>query len=99
MTEQDPELDPQQEQRLRDLLAGLGSAGDDVEPLPAEVSLRLDDTLGGLVAEREASKISEEHSATGTVVPLRPRWLPRIAAAAAAVVVLGLGALTAVNIG
>ena len=100
MSEQDPSLDPGQEQRVRALLAGLGSGtGDRADQLPAEVAARLEDTLAGLVAEREAAKISEEHTATGNVVPLRPRWMPRVAAAAAAVIVLGLGALTATNLG
>jgi hypothetical protein len=100
MSEQDPSLDPGQEQRVRALLAGLGSrTGDGADQLPAEVAARLEDTLAGLVAEREAGKISEEHTATGNVVPLRPRWMPRVAAAAAAVIVLGLGALTATNLG
>ncbi len=100
MSEQDPSLDPGQEQRVRALLAGLGSGtGDGADQLPAEVAARLEDTLAGLVAEREAGKISEEHTATGNVVPLRPRWMPRLAAAAAAVIVLGLGALTATNLG
>jgi hypothetical protein len=100
MSEQDPSLDPAREQRVRALLAGLGSGtGDGADQLPAEVAARLEDTLAGLVAEREAGKISEEHTATGNVVPLRPRWMPRLAAAAAAVIVLGLGALTATNLG
>jgi hypothetical protein len=100
MSEQDPPLEPGQEQRLRALLAELGSgAHEEADQLPAEVADRLGDTLAGLVAEREAAKISEEHPATGEVVPLRPRWMPRVAAAAAAVIVLGLGALTWANLG
>lgn len=99
MSEHDPSLDPGQEQRLRALLADLGSgAARETDRLPPEVAIRLEDTLAGLVAEREAGKISGEHTATGEVVPLRPRWMPRIAAAAAAVIVLGLGALTASNL-
>jgi hypothetical protein len=100
MSDQDPSLEPGQEQRLRALLAGLGSeAGDEADPLPPEVAMRLDETLAGLVAEREAAKMSEEHRATGRVVPLRPRWMPRLAAAAAAVIVLGLGAMTWASLG
>jgi hypothetical protein len=100
MSEQDPSLEPGQEQRLRALLAELSSGIDhEADLLPPEVANRLDDTLAGLVAEREAAKISEEHTATGRVVPLRPRWMPRVAAAAAAVIVLGLGALTWANLG
>ncbi len=99
MSDQDP-LEPGQEQRLQALLAGLGSgAGHEADPLPAEVAARLDETLAGLVAEREAAKTTEEHRATGTVVPLRPRWMPRLAAAVAAVIVLGLGALTWATLG
>ena len=100
MSDQDPPLEPGQEERLRALLAGLGSGTDhEADRLPPEVAMRLDETLAGLVADREAAKISLEHTATGNVVPLRPRWMPRIAAAAAAVIVLGLGALTAANLG
>ena len=78
------------DERVRALLADLG-AGHESEPLPDEVAVRLEETIAALVAERAASQTSEEHTATGTVVPLRPRWLPRAAAAAAAVVVLAGG--------
>ena len=90
-----PDLDPQQEEQIRALLAE-NTAG----PMPADVAARLDDTLAGLVAEREAGNLSDERTATGQVVPLRPRWMPRIAAGAAAVIVLGLGGIALVaNLG
>lgn len=85
----DPDLDPGTEEQVRALLAE-ESAG----PMPADVAARLDETLAGLVAEREAEQLSQERTATGAVVPLRPRWMPRIAAGAAAVIVLGLGGIT-----
>ena len=57
--------------RIRALLAGLGSGPDD-EPLPPEVAVRLDETLAGLVAERECEE--PPRSQRSDVVPLRPRW-------------------------
>jgi hypothetical protein len=85
--EHDPELDPEQERHLRALLADLGSTGGGAERLPDDVALRLEDTLAGLVAERSA-------------VPARSRsrWLPRLAVAAAAVVVLGLGGVATIHL-
>ncbi len=47
----DPEVDAEQDARIRALLAELGS-GPDGEPIPPEVEARLDDTLALLVAER-----------------------------------------------
>jgi len=90
--EQDPQLDPEQEERVRALLADLGSAPD-AAAMPPEVAARLDDTLAGLVAERAEA---EEPS---NVVPLRRRWAPRAAAAAAAVIVVGAGGVAAANLG
>lgn len=92
-----PDLDPAEEQRVRGLLADLGSSAR-TEPLPADVAARLDDTLAGLVAERGAAAVAEEHTATGQVVPMRPRWMPRVVAAAAAVIVLGLAGLVVVDL-
>ena len=80
-----PEEGPEQE-RVRALLAGLGSPATG-ETMPPEVVARLERTLEGLVAERGDTVGTREGSAT--VVPLRTRWLPRAAVAAAAVVVLG----------
>ncbi|MBV9830938.1 MAG: hypothetical protein JOZ82_05025 [Marmoricola sp.] len=96
--EPQPTLDPQQEEQVRALLAGLGPGADDAA-MPADVADRLDETLAALVAEREAARLSTEHTATGQVVPLRPRWMPRLAAAAAVVVVLGLGGIVAASVG
>ena len=97
--------------RIRALLAELGS-GPDGRPMPPEVAARLDDTLARLVAERAGSPDSipdssadstqdrEDHaSAAGNVVPLRRRWVPRVTAAAAAVVVLGAGSVAVANLG
>jgi len=93
----DPDLDPDQDARIRALLAELGS-GPDGEPIPAEVEARLDDTLAMLVAERGRAELPEEESADN-VVPLRRRWLPRAAVAAAAVIVLGAGSVVVANLG
>ena len=100
----DPEVDAERDARIRALLAELGS-GPDGEPIPPEVEARLDDTLALLVAERgrvaggsgEGAQASSD-SKTGNVVPLRRRWLPRAGAAAAAVIVLGVGGLAVANL-
>ena len=104
--EQDPVLDPGEDERIRALLAALGTAPD-ASTMPPEVAARLDDTLAELVAERaEAAEAqateaqaTETESADGTVVPLRRRWAPRAAAAAAAVIVVGAGGVAAANLG
>jgi hypothetical protein len=97
----DPDLAPGQEAgedaRIRALLAELGS-GPDGEPIPREVEARLDETLAMLVAERGRSDVPEEEAADN-VVPLRRRWLPRAAVAAAAVIVLGVGGVVVANLG
>ncbi len=93
---QDAGLDAAQDARIRALLAELGS-GPDGEPIPAEVEVRLDDTLARLVAERD--RTGSEEATSGDVVPLRRRWLPRAAVAAAAVIVLGVGGLAVANLG
>jgi len=98
----DPEVDAEQDARIRALLAELGS-GPDGEPIPPEVEARLDDTLALLVAERgRAAEGADEHESTtdpktSNVVPLRRRWLPRAGVAAAAVIVLGVGGLAVAN--
>lgn len=86
---------------IRDLLAELGSAADG-RRMPSEVAARLDTTLARLVAERETGAPTperEDESRPGSVVPLRRRWLPRATAAAAAIIVVGAGGVTAVNLG
>ena len=94
--------DPEQDARIRALLAQLGS-GPDGEPIPPEVEARLDDTLALLVAERGRAARGhgdvEEEATSDNVVPLHRRWLPRAAAAAAAVIVLGVGSLAVANFG
>lgn len=87
--------DPAAEARIRALLADLGDAPD-VASMPPEVAARLDETLAGLVAEREGRV--PEPSRTN-VVPLRRRWARRSAAAAAAVIVAGAGGVAAANFG
>jgi hypothetical protein len=97
----DPDVDAEQDARIRALLAELGS-GPDGEPIPPEVAARLDDTLALLVAERGRAAGSpgdggEDDSTIDNVVPLRRPWLPRAGAAAAAVIVLGIGGLAVAN--
>jgi hypothetical protein len=103
----DPDVDAEQDARIRALLAELG-AGPDGEPIPAEVEARLDDTLALLIAERGRTaagpgQVGEDDSTPGSkegnVVPLRRRWLPRAGAAAAALIVLGVGGLAVANFG
>jgi hypothetical protein len=88
--------DPEQDARIRALLAELGS-GPDGEPIPPEVEARLDDTLALLVAQRGGAAGGEgpleDESTSDNVVPMRRRWLPRAGVAAAAVIVLGVGGL------
>ena len=88
--EPDPELDPEQDARIRALLAEVGTED---STLPPEVAARLDETLAGLVAERQET-VRETN-----VIPLRRRWAPRAAAAAAAVIVIGAGGVAAANLG
>jgi len=95
----EPLDDEENDTHIRALLAELGS-GPDGEPMPAEVAARLDDTLARLVAERTLSGPEDsEEEGSGTVVPLRRRWLPRATAAAAAIVVLGAGGVAATQLG
>ena len=67
--------------------------------MPRDVADRLDETLAALVAEREEALLTTEHTATGRVVPVRPSWMPRLAAAAAVLVVLGFGGVIAASVG
>lgn len=90
--ELDPELDPEQDARIRALLAEVGTAE---TVIPPEVAARLDETVAGLVAERQETG----QEPASNVVPLRRRWVPRAAAAAAAVIVLGAGGVAAANLG
>jgi hypothetical protein len=88
--ETDPTVDPEQEAHVRSLL---GEVGAQHEPIPDDVSARLDETLAMLRTERAQS------GEPADVVPLRRRWLPRAAGAAAAVIVLGVGGVAAVRLG
>jgi hypothetical protein len=95
--------EPEQDAHIRALLAELG-AGPDGEPMPPEVAARLEDTLALLVAERgragaAANTGNDESDSPGKVVPIRRRWQPRLAGAAAAVVVLGAGGVAVANFG
>lgn len=86
----DPDLTPAQERAVRDLLAG---ARHD-EPVPDEVTARLDATLDELHAERGTEHPTERP--TAPVVPLsraarRRRLAGGALVAAAAVVVAGVG--------
>jgi hypothetical protein len=96
----DPAPEPEQDAQIRALLAELGS-GPDGEPMPPEVAARLEDTLALLVAERgrEGMTTGSSEESAGNVVPMRRRWLPRLAGAAAAVIVLGAGGVAAANLG
>jgi hypothetical protein len=75
----DPRLTPEQEERVRGLLAEARHQ----EPMPPEVVARLDDVIAGLAGEERA----------GSVVPLatRRRRARSLLVAAAAVVVVGVG--------
>ena len=112
MTEESDEtpLRPGEDQRIRALLADLGS-GPDGESMPPEVAARLDATLARLLAEREGAEPDEDGppddgptedgdtTRDATVVPLRRRWATRGAAAAAAVIVVAGGGVAAANLG
>lgn len=101
-------LRPEQDERMRALLAELGS-GPDGEPVPPPIAARLEDTLAQLVAERRAAAPSPglssgPHQAPAAevdpvVVPLRRRWATRGAAAAAAVILVAGGGLAASSLG
>ena len=97
--EQDPPLDPDQDARIRALLADLGTAPGETS-MPPEVAARLDETLAELVAEREAAEDApSEEASHSNVVPIRRRWATRAAAAAAAVIVVGAGGVAVANLG
>lgn len=70
------ELTPDEEAEISRLLADAASP----EPMPAEVSARLDEVLAGLVTDREAA---------APVVPLKSRRWPQVLVAAAAVSLAG----------
>jgi len=86
----EPGLDPVEDERLRGLLADVGSPA-----LPEDVAARLEDTLAGLVAQRQEAG-APDGAASERVVPLRRRWAKVGTIAAAAVIVAGAGGV-AVN--
>ena len=82
--------------RLDDTLARLVA---ERETVPAEAAA---ETRGAPYSDpgSEHDRDPGPHlAASGDVVPLRRHWLPRLAAAAAAVVVLGAGGVAATNLG
>ena len=76
----DPQQDPEQEERVRALLA-------DLDPRRR----RVDATRGGGPARRDPRRACRRArgQTAADVVPLRRRWAPRAAAVAAAVIVMG----------
>lgn len=89
-------MTPEQEDRVRRVLASTPA-----EPMPPEVTQRLDDVLAGLVAHsRPAGAAHDERAETGVVVDLerrrRQRW-PRVLVAAATVSLLAYGVGTFTN--
>jgi len=93
---------PGQDAQIRALLAELGS-GPDGEEMPPEVAARLEDTLALLVAERGREDMAAESTgvpagSTDNVIPMRRRWVPRLAGAAAAVIVLGAGGVAVAHL-
>lgn len=88
-------LSPEDEARLRGLLADARETG----PMPADVTARLDQVITGLATARD---LPEPHPATGSeaVVPLVRTRRHRVVAwvgAAAAVAVFGLGVGAVIN--
>jgi hypothetical protein len=83
----EPELSPEDEARIQRLLADAAATPE--ETMPPDVAARLDETLAGLVAERDHP----------TVVPMRRRWPRGLTAVAAAVIVLGVGGVALGNLG
>lgn len=97
--EHDEQLDPvspAEETRLRELLSEARAT----EPIPADLAARLDEALAGLAADRSAGA-AEPSAATGSEASIHPFVRTRRhrvvallgAAAAVAVVGLGIGAL------
>jgi hypothetical protein len=78
--EREPELSPEEERRVRALLADARHT----DPMPADVATRMDELIAGL---------SEESPGRADVVPLatRRRRASRLLLAAAAVIVVGVG--------
>lgn len=95
--QQGPGLDPEQQARVRALLADLGTAPE-AASMPPEVAARLEETLAGLVAERRAGQDAPRAETRSNVIPLRRRWARRAAAAAAAVIVVGAGGVAVANL-
>ena len=79
----DPRLDPDDEQSVRDLLR----SAHDAPSMPSDVAGRLDEVLAGLVSERA----EPEQSPVADLADRRRRRWPKVLVAAAAVSVIGLG--------
>lgn len=84
MSDHDPEVTPEQEARLRRLLAGARHA----EPVPDDVAARLDRVLAQLSAEE---RDPEAHRPVVDLAARRRRRVRSLLVAAAAVVVVGVG--------
>lgn len=84
MSDHDPEVTPEQEARLRRLLAGARHA----EPVPDDVAARLDRVLEQLSAEE---RDPEAHRPVVALAARRRRRARGLLVAAAAVVVVGVG--------
>jgi len=82
--------------RLDDTLARLVA---ERETVPTEAAAETRGASDGDPGSDPDSDPGPHQAASGDVVPLRRRWLPRLAAAAAAVVVLGAGGVAATNLG
>ena len=84
----DPVLDPDDEQSLRDLLRSAHGA----PSMPSDVAGRLDEVLAGLAAERTGSA-----PAVVELAERRNRRWPKVLVAAAAVSVIGLGVVNSLG--
>ena len=101
MNEHEPETDPGQEQAVRALLGEVGArARADPGRGVREARRHPGHAAGGAGRGTRAGRAGDPGEGDRTnVVPLRRKWLPRAAGAAAAVIVLGVGGLAAVRLG
>ncbi len=80
-------MTPEQEEAVRRALAAEPPA----EPMPPEVSARLDATLADLVARRSSEPSGEPDETVADLTAARSRRWPNLLVAAAGVAVLGIG--------